>query len=171
MGDGRKLQGEHDMVALTDEVVRAAYARNAAAKMFGGEPQDWVRVAIEVAADLSGIPHLQVTDEMVALAIRESTASSKTGGGGVLDWTRAGLEAALALAPALSGHKMVAVGGTMWLVVYWPQVGDEVAESVWTFEADAEEEAQRLNDEIGPGYSHYGHRPIAFGRPRNPADF
>jgi hypothetical protein len=158
------------MVTLTEEALRAAYARNACAKMFGGGPRDWVRIAIETAAGLSGMPHLQVSDEMIDVAIRESRLASETAEGGVLDWTRAGLEAAMEL---MSSPTVVAQApsdrNTMWLVVYWPQVGDEMADSVWTLEDDARNEAQRLNDELGPGYRHYGHRPIARDRPRDPA--
>lgn len=156
------------MVKLTDDAVHGAYARNAAAKMFGGEPRDWVRVAIEAAADLSDFPHLDVTEEMIDVAIRESTEASKSGQVDVFVSTRAGLEAALSLA-APPVRKEGDEGSTMWLVVHWPQVGDEVAESVWTLEAAAEKEAQRLNDELGPGYRHYGHRPIAADRARDPA--
>lgn len=150
---------------LKPEAVQGAYARNVAAKMFGGTPRDWVRVAIEAAADLSGYRHLEVTDEMIDVATAESEAAKESGEGGVLDWTRAGLEAALALAPPPEADVF---RDALWLVVHWPQVGDEVAESVWPTKESADEEARRLNDELGPGYQHYGYRPIAFGRPRDP---
>lgn len=153
------------MVTLSDNVVAAAYARNTCAKMFGGEPRDWVRVAIESAADLSGIPHLQVSHEMIDVTIRESRAAER--GESMLGSTRSAVEAALDLVPVEA--RPTPDKTSMWLVVHWPQVGDEVAESVWTREGDAKAEAKRLNDELGPGYVHYGYRPVALNRPRDPA--
>lgn len=50
----------------------------------------------------------------------------------------------------------------LFLTVYWPQVGDEVAQSVWFNETDAANEARRLNLKLGINYSHYGERPIHF---------
>lgn len=156
------------MVTLSDDAVAAAYARNTCAKMFGGEPRDWVRVAIEAAADLSGVPHLHVTDEMIEVAIGESRAAAERGES-MLGSTRSAVEAALDLVPAEGAPRPTPDKTSMWLVVHWPQVGDEVAESVWTLEDDAKTEAKRLNDELGPGYVHYGYRPVALDRPRDPA--
>lgn len=54
----------------------------------------------------------------------------------------------------------------LFLTVYWPQVGDEVTESVWFDETDAANEAKRLNLKLGINYSHYGERPVPFEPPQ-----